>query len=135
MQQGRKSPGRLRGVVITCVVIIAAVAVAAAITLSKRPDSGPLPVNLPATPGSYLGVYATGSPASYSGVTSFKNATGTHPDVLMYYSGWFEPFQVSFAQKAAKRGRGPARAAGSDGPEEGRASAWPRSRPGSTTRT
>jgi hypothetical protein len=107
MQQGRKGSGRLRGVVITCVVIVAAVAVAAAITLSKRPDSGPLPVNLPATPGTYLGIYAKGSPASYSGVTSFKNATGTHPDVLMYYSGWFEPFQVSFAQKAASEGAVP----------------------------
>jgi hypothetical protein len=107
MQQRRRSSGRLRGVVITCVVIIAAVAVAAAITLSKRPDSGPLPVNLPATPGSYLGVYAKGSPASYSGVTSFKDATGTHPDVLMYYSGWFEPFQASFAQKAASEGAVP----------------------------
>ena len=107
MQQGRKGQGRLRGIVITCVVIIAAVAVAAAITLSRRPATGPLPVNLPTTPGSYLGVYASGSPASFSGVTSFKSNTDTHPDVLMYYSGWFEPFQTSFAQKAAKEGAVP----------------------------
>jgi mannan endo-1,4-beta-mannosidase len=107
MQQGRKGSGRLRGVVITCVVIIAAVVVAAAITLSKRPDTGPLPVKLPTTPGTYLGVYAKGSPASYAGVTSFKDATGTHPDVLMYYSGWYEPFQTSFARKAASEGAVP----------------------------
>jgi hypothetical protein len=107
MQQGRKSQGRLRGIVIVCAVIIAAVAVTAAITLSKRSDTGPLPVHLPPTPGSYLGVYASGSPSTYSGVTSFKSSTGTSPDVLMYYSGWFEPFQTSFAQKAAKEGAVP----------------------------
>ena len=118
MQQGRKGQGRLRGIVIICVVIIAAVAVAAAITLSRRPATGPLPVNLPTTPGSYLGVYASGSPASFSGVTSFKSNTDTHPDVLMYYSGWFEPFQTSFAQKAAKEGAVPLVVAGPDGPSQ-----------------
>jgi mannan endo-1,4-beta-mannosidase len=107
-QQGRKSQGRLRGIVIISVVIVAAVAVTAAITLSKRSNStGPLPVHLPATPESYLGVYAHGVPDSYSGVNAFKNATGARPDVLLYYSGWYEPFQASFAAQAAKNGEVP----------------------------
>lgn len=105
MQQGRKSQRRLRGVIITCVVIIAVAVVAVAITLSKRSDPhGPLPAQLPAAPGSYLGVYAKGVPASYSPVTAFRSSTGASPDVLMYYSGWYEPFQASFAAKAAKNG-------------------------------
>ncbi len=108
MQKGRKGQRRLRGVIVTCVVVLAAVAVAAAITLSKRPDStGPLPVRLPITPESYLGVYAHGAPDSYSGVEAFKNATGANPDVLMYYSGWYEPFQTKFAAQAAKNGEVP----------------------------
>jgi hypothetical protein len=64
--------------------------------------TGPLPVNLPTTPQSYLGVYTNTAPASYSGVTAFANATGARPNILMYYSGWYEPFQTSFATKAAK---------------------------------
>jgi hypothetical protein len=108
VQNGRKSQGRLRGIIVTCVVVLAAVAVAAAITLSKRSDStGPLPVQLPTTPESYLGVYAHGVPDSYSGVDAFKNAIGANPDVLMYYSGWYEPFQAKFAAQAAKNGEVP----------------------------
>jgi hypothetical protein len=107
-QHSRKSQRRLRGIIITFVVIIAALAVTAAITLSKRSNSaGPLPVHLPPTPESYLGVYAHGVPDSYSGVTAFKSATGARPDVLMYYSGWYEPFQAKFAAQAAKNGEVP----------------------------
>ncbi len=107
-QHGKKSQRRLRGVVITCAVIIAAVAAGAAITISKRSDSaGPLPVQLPITPGSYLGVYAPGTPKSYSGVTAFRSSTGAKPDVVMYYSGWYEPFQTGFATKAANDGAAP----------------------------
>ncbi len=107
-QHGRKSQRRLRGVLIICAVLIGVAAVGVAITLSKRSDpTGPLPVHLPATPGSYLGVYAHGVPDSYSGVTAFKSATGANPAVVMYYSGWYEPFQASFAAQAAKNGEVP----------------------------
>jgi mannan endo-1,4-beta-mannosidase len=57
---------------------------------------------LPTEPGSYIGVYAPPVPHSYAGVTSFTKATGVTPRVVMFYSGWLEPFQVSFATVAAR---------------------------------
>jgi mannan endo-1,4-beta-mannosidase len=57
---------------------------------------------LPATPGSYIGLYSDGVPDSYAGVTAFTAATGVKPNVVPYYSGWLEPFQVSFAATAAQ---------------------------------
>jgi hypothetical protein len=68
---------------------------------------GPLPVDLPTTPQSYLGVYAAGTPASYDGVTAFASATGAKPDVVMYYSGWFVPFPAAFATRVASNGAVP----------------------------
>jgi hypothetical protein len=94
-----------------------AVLMASALVLSLRSGSGagdtsPRPRGagqdaLPATPGSYLGVYATGVPLSYAGVTAFSNATGARkPNLVGYYSGWGEQFKTSFAETA--RGHGAA---------------------------
>jgi mannan endo-1,4-beta-mannosidase len=96
----------------TAVAIIAAAAIAAGVSLyNKSADpaapTGPLPVDLPTTPQSYLGVYADGMPASYNGVTAFTSTTGARPDVLMYYSGWYVPFPVGFATTAAEKGAVP----------------------------
>ena len=106
------SPRRRRRIVTTAVAIIAAAAIAAGVSLYNLHDkpvehSGPLPVHLPPTPQSYLGVYADGAPASSAGVTAFTSATGAKPDVLMYYSGWYEPFHAGFATTAAKNGAVP----------------------------
>jgi mannan endo-1,4-beta-mannosidase len=103
---------RRRRRIVTGVAVIAAAAIAAGVSLYNRSaDSAryaaPLPVQLPATPQSYLGVYAGGAPASYAGVTAFTNATGTRPDVIMYYSGWYEPFKTAFAAAAADQGAVP----------------------------
>jgi hypothetical protein len=89
--------------------IIAAAAITGGVILYNRSADpvGPLPVHLPADAGSYLGVYAPGAPASYDGVTAFTGAIGTRPDVVMYYSGWFEPFQTGFAAKVAENGAVP----------------------------
>jgi mannan endo-1,4-beta-mannosidase len=62
---------------------------------------------LPTAPGSYVGLYPDGVPASYAGVTAFAAATGITPDVVPYYSGWLEPFQVGFAKAAANHGAVP----------------------------
>ena len=62
---------------------------------------------LPTTPGSYLGVYADGAPVSYAGVTAFTRTTGVRPRLVVYYSGWLEPFRTSFATTAAKHGAVP----------------------------
>ena len=108
MRQRRKrqrGPARLLTV---GVVIIAAAATAGAVILHNRSDpTGPLPVQLPASTGSYLGVYTKGVPDSYSGVSAFKTATGSSPDVVMYYSGWWVPFPTKFATTVANEGAVP----------------------------
>jgi len=52
----------------------------------------------------YFGLYTPESPFSYQGVTSFTAATGVRPDLVVYYSGWFEPFWASFAAAAVNHG-------------------------------
>jgi mannan endo-1,4-beta-mannosidase len=101
----QRRPGRLLAM---AVVIIAAAATAGAVVLHNRSDpTGPLPVQLPASTGSYLGVYTKGLPDSYAGVSAFKTATGSKPDVVMYYSGWFVPFPTKFATTVANEGAVP----------------------------
>jgi hypothetical protein len=62
---------------------------------------------LPATAASYLGWYPAGVPRSYAGVSEVSAATGVKPALAPYYSGWFEPFQASFAAAAARDGAVP----------------------------
>lgn len=62
---------------------------------------------LPTTPNSYIGVYPDGVPASYAGVTAFTAATGVKPRVVLYYSGWLEPFRASFARTTVEHGAVP----------------------------
>jgi len=102
----QRRPGRL---VAAGVAVIAAAAVTAAVIVHSRSGerTGPLPVPLPAAAGSYLGVYVHGAPASYTGVTAFQSATGTRPDVVMYYSGWYVPFPARFAATSANDGAVP----------------------------
>ena len=69
-----------------------------------RHNSSRVPTTLPTTPGSYLGVYGTGAPRSYTGITAFTATTGIRPRLVVYYSGWYEPFQARFARTATKHG-------------------------------
>jgi len=62
---------------------------------------------LPTTPGSYLGIYQPGVPDSYAPVTSFTALTGVRPRIVVYYSGWFEPFKAGFAAAVAGHGAVP----------------------------
>jgi mannan endo-1,4-beta-mannosidase len=62
---------------------------------------------LPTTPESYLGVYAPGAPYTYAGVAAFATATGVRPRLVVYYSGWMEPFHTSFAATVADHGAVP----------------------------
>ncbi len=72
-----------------------------------RGPSAPVVVRLPARPASYLGAYVSGSPASYAPMSSLASATGTRPDIALYYSGWGEPFQLTFAREATRHGAVP----------------------------
>jgi mannan endo-1,4-beta-mannosidase len=56
---------------------------------------------------SYLGVYLPGVPHSYGPVRDFVGATGVRPDVILYYSSWWEPFRSRFAAVVAKHGAVP----------------------------
>ena len=40
-------------------------------------------------------------------MTAFTSATGVKPRLVVYYSGWLEPFQTSFAATVAKHGEVP----------------------------
>ena len=106
---------RLIRFVILGVAVIAAIAVVVAAGRHDQavarhataPAAAPARVTLPASPGTYLGVYRSGAPASFAGVTGFTGHTGVRPDVVLYFSGWGEPFQASFAGTTAKAGAVP----------------------------
>jgi mannan endo-1,4-beta-mannosidase len=110
------TPARRRRTGLAVAAVTSALAIIiAALTVSgaggAKPAAGagqpPVPGGLPATPGSYLGVYSPSAPSSYAGVTAFTNATGVRPRLVVYYSGWLEPFQVGFAVTAARHGAVP----------------------------
>jgi mannan endo-1,4-beta-mannosidase len=106
---GKSRQRRPRRLAKSLVAVVAAAAIAAAVVIYNRSSdpNGPLPVNLPPASGSYLGVYVKGVPDSYAGVSAFKSATGSKPDVVMYYSGWYVPFPTKFAATAANEGAVP----------------------------
>jgi hypothetical protein len=52
-------------------------------------------------------VYESGVPDSYTGVARFTAKTGIKPRLVVYYSGWFEPFKTAFAATAARHGAVP----------------------------
>ncbi len=52
-------------------------------------------------------MYQSGAPDSYAGVSRFTAKTGIKPRLVVYYSGWFEPFKTGFATTAAKHGAVP----------------------------
>jgi hypothetical protein len=84
-------------VVGTAVVLIAAVMVAVA-TRSPRAGSGSTDTVR------YLGVYEPGAPDSYTNINQFAQAVGRQPNLVSYYSAWYEPFNADFAASAAKHG-------------------------------
>jgi Glycosyl hydrolase family 26 len=88
-----------------------AIAVAASALVSSFRDGPLAPAAPPAAahhkPGTLLGVFVPGVPQSYSGVRAFTAATQVRPKLVVYYSGWLEPFQVRFALVAARNGAAP----------------------------
>jgi mannan endo-1,4-beta-mannosidase len=98
-------------------VAIGATAAAAAVLVFAVPriaDPGPrAPASqsgrfaLPTARDSYIGLYSDGVPKSYAGVTAFSAATGVQPNLVSYYSGWWEPFQAGFATSVARNGAVP----------------------------
>jgi hypothetical protein len=93
---------------LTAGVLAAACAMAAACSSGTGPPAAspaPSPVaTLPAAPDSYTGFTGPGVPASYAPVEAFVTAIRHPVNLAMYYSGWFEGFQSSFAEAAWKHG-------------------------------
>ncbi|MGP7996194.1 MAG: glycoside hydrolase family 26 protein [Streptosporangiaceae bacterium] len=52
---------------------------------------------LPPRLSSYLGVYEPGAPPEFRPVEQFSDTAGRLPNLVEYYSGWAEPFDISFA--------------------------------------
>lgn len=96
---------------ISAVCVAAAILVVLALYGPWRPaQDGPSTSQhhgLPVAPQSYIGLYARGVPSTYEPVKAFTIATGVKPDVVVYYSGWGEPFQARFAATAARQGAVP----------------------------
>jgi mannan endo-1,4-beta-mannosidase len=116
--QPHPAGGRSGSLKAAVIVIMAAIITSAAIVLvsvshgkstsDKAVDPAAAPTSArPITPGSYLGVFVRGVPQSYAGVRAFTAATGVRPEVLVYYSGWLEKFQVKFATLAAHNDAAP----------------------------
>jgi mannan endo-1,4-beta-mannosidase len=59
---------------------------------------------LPSALDSYLGVFEPGTPPSYQPIEDFAKAVGKAPNLVGYYSGWAQPFSMSFAETVHKHG-------------------------------
>src|SRR5215467_7273279 len=121
----RKVPSRLRNLVrrrqraLTRILVATAVVITAGAAglvgwLHGRPPenrpvdpAAPPSAAAPAKPGTLLGVYTPGVPRSYARIQAFTTATGVRPGVVVYYSGWMEPFQAGFAEMAARHHAAP----------------------------
>jgi mannan endo-1,4-beta-mannosidase len=55
-------------------------------------------------PAAYIGAYEPESPDSYSGMKLFAQTAGRLPNLALYYSGWWEQFNKSFAEAAYAAG-------------------------------
>ena len=93
-------------IVMLLAFVIAAVAVGfTGARFTLLPSSPPVVhAGLPPTLTSYLGVFENDSPPSYLPIAEFAQTAGRRPDLVGYYSGWAEPFQMSYAQMMHKHG-------------------------------
>jgi mannan endo-1,4-beta-mannosidase len=88
------------------IVMVLAAATAAGLFLAVNEQSGNSG-GLSTKPDSYLGVYVTGIPHSYDPVRHFVGRTGVRPNIVLYYSAWWEPFRAKFAATAARHNQVP----------------------------
>ena len=93
-----------RVMVAAVVVVVAAVAAVIIRFGPSSADPSRTQATLSTAPASYLGVYETGPPLNYQPVSVFTKAVGRQPNLVGYYSGWKEHFQVPFAQTVSGHG-------------------------------
>jgi Glycosyl hydrolase family 26 len=88
---------------------VAAIAIAftgARFTIIPSP-APPAHSSLPPQAASYLGVFEKGTTPSDQQVAEFGKVAGKLPNLVGYYSGWPEQFQLSFAQRVFSQGETP----------------------------
>jgi mannan endo-1,4-beta-mannosidase len=95
-----------RALVVGLPVIAATVAAAALVHTPAAPTGPPPPPQVRAELRQpwYLGVREHGAPGSWAPVADFARATGTRPGIVLYYSGWRQPFPAGFARTAYRHG-------------------------------
>src|ERR1700689_5476684 len=98
--------GRVRVRAVAAVVVVAAAVLAGCSTpLAWRPPSAASPLSSAISAsaidasGPAPGVYEQGVPGSWSPLTEFTAATGVHPRIVLYYSGWTESFRSAFGEQ------------------------------------
>jgi Glycosyl hydrolase family 26 len=95
---------RIRAVTVSAIGLLA-VAISVVVAVGIRFETGKsqvpsLPTQADSRLLSYLGVYEPTSPGSYSGMEEFSRLIDYSPQIAVYYSSWWEPFQAAFAQAA-----------------------------------
>jgi mannan endo-1,4-beta-mannosidase len=56
------------------------------------------------TPGFLVGVFEPRIPGPWAPIAQFATATGTSPNLILYYASWGDPFRYGFAKTAAEHG-------------------------------
>jgi mannan endo-1,4-beta-mannosidase len=89
-------------------VALAAFAVGGAASRLVQSVPSPAPpaahATLPAELAAYLGTFEPGAPPDYGVVASFGKMARRPPNLVGYYSGWAQPFDMSFAQTLHQHG-------------------------------
>ena len=104
----RRTPSRLVRVVVIGVSVMTTAAIALTGGFHGRAVHPAAPRSVtPPKPGTLVGIFVPGVPQSYAGVRAFTATTQVRPKLLVYYSGWTEPFQARFAAAVARHGAVP----------------------------
>jgi len=108
LRADRRTGGRMKPARIVAIgAALITVAAIALVSLHSRSDPATSATSARPKPGTYLGVFVVGVPQSYASLRAFTATTHVRPDLVVYYSGWGEPFQVRFAEVAARHGASP----------------------------
>jgi mannan endo-1,4-beta-mannosidase len=91
-------------------LLLAVTAVSFAVSrlaLSAPSSPPPARASLPSELASYLGTFEPGAPSDYGVVASFGRAAGRQANLVGYYSGWTQPFDVAAAKMLQAHGAVP----------------------------